>query len=231
MSSSGGPLDRRTASRPTSSSIDRRPRQRGAGEDPEEALAACTSSCPGTARRPGCPRGARPRATGSPRATTAGTSRGRRAGRRADRGPRRPQRPDRVRQLVQRVLEVDEVELGVVWHRLGVARLDPDPGVEAGVRDVAHRPGDRVRLELDADERRRRETAGRSRSASLPPPHATSRTRPPAARRAARSGSWARPSWKKTAMSWTVTASIARWNRGGRSAIGWPVRKKSGSAA
>ena len=65
----------------------------------------------------------------------------------------------------------------------------------------------------------------------LPPPHATSRTRPPAARRAARSGSWARPSWKKTAMSWTVTASIARWNRGGRSAIGWPVRKKSGSAA
>ena len=62
----------------------------------------------------------------------------------------------------------------------------------------------------------------------LPPPQATSRTRLPAASWPARSGSSASPSWKKTAMSWTVTASIARWNRGGRSSIGRPVLKKSG---
>ena len=64
----------------------------------------------------------------------------------------------------------------------------------------------------------------------LPPPHATSSTRPPRLRRAVSSGSSARPSWKNTAMSWTVTASIARWKRGGRSSIVRPVRKNSRQA-
>ena len=93
-------------------------------------------------------------------ATTAGTSRGRRAGRRA--GPRstppaatppgpaaRAARPGSRRGRTRR----RTASPGIAAPRSGSA-------AEAGVTDVAHRPGDGVRLELDADERRLREPLG-----------------------------------------------------------------------
>ena len=61
---------------------------------------------------------------------------------------------------MQRVLEVDEVELVAERHVRDRPRLDPDSLAEPGITDVAHRPGDRVGLELDADELRRREPPG-----------------------------------------------------------------------
>ena len=230
MSGSGGSLDREQ--RRTRQQVDdRRPGQGGAGEDLEEALVGVHPSCPGKLVDLDAPEELGLERLGSSSVVGRHQSRttSRPPGATAAHAARSD--PDRVRQLVQRVLEVDEVELGVGTACPGIVRGSIRiRASRPASRDVAHRPGDGVRLELDADELvsgNRRATA----ISHLPPPHATSRTRPPRLSGAARSGSWARPSWKKTAMSWTVTASIARWKRGGRSSIVWPVRKNSGSAA
>ena len=83
-----------------------------------------------------------------------------------DAGPRGRQRGDRIGQVVDRILEVDEVELAGPGQVLAGPALDRDPAGKARLLDVADRPRQRVRLELDADQRGLRGSAGRRRSAS-----------------------------------------------------------------
>ena len=78
------------------------------------------------------------------------------------------------------------------------------------------------------------EMAGKRRAIAIsqrPPPQWTSTTRPPRPRSATSCGSAASASWKKTAMSWAVSRSMATRYRSGRSRIGSPVRKKSAMPA
>ena len=55
------------------------------------------------------------------------------------------------------VLEIRQVELRPEGHLGDFSCLDRDAVVQAVLRDTAHRPGDRVGLELHADEATRRE--------------------------------------------------------------------------
>ena len=206
---------------PDSRSIDRRAGQPARREDLEEARRGCTSACPGTARRSGCPTAARPasdwesssddgrhqsrttsRPPGAgprptpPAATRPGpAARAARPGSRRGRTRRRTASPDR---RGPRSGSGSPRPASVTWR---IARATESGSNSTPTSVVV---GNRWATAIS----------------HLPPPQATSRTRPPAARRPRGPAAAARPSWKKTAMSWTVTASIARWNRGGRSAIG-----------
>ena len=123
--------------------------------------------------------------------------------------PRGAQDRRRVGQLVERVLEVGEVVLA------GAARFG-DAGVadgRSGRPGRPPRPWPRARAtESASNSTPTSSSAGKRRAMAMsqrPPPQWTSTTRPPRDRSATSCGSAARASWKKTAMSWAVSRSIA----------------------
>ena len=69
----------------------------------------------------------------------------------------------RVVELMERVLEVGQVVLAGLAGRLGAALADRDPVGQPGRLDLGPRPGDRIRLEFDADQLERAGSAGPSR--------------------------------------------------------------------
>ena len=69
-------------------------------------------------------------------------------------------------ELVERVLEVGQVVLAGLARLCGAGLADRDPVGQPGRLDLGPRPGDRVRLEFDADELEAPGSAGPSRSAS-----------------------------------------------------------------
>ena len=95
-------------------------------------------------------------------------------------------------------------------------------------RDGGAGPGDRIGLELDADQLERREAAGhRDEPATAAAVDVDDAAAARQVRRRA-AGSAASTSWKKTAMSWRVRRLDGRAVAiRARSSIGVPVRKKS----
>ena len=166
---SDAPEAGRSSSRPGSRPRRTRPR----------TARASRGRCPGTARRAGPRRPARPGACGTRRGSTAAASRARPAGRRVRRRPGRPQRADRIGQLVQGVLEVGEVELAGVPTSVDLAR----GGSRSGPASPAASTFARARAtESGSNSTPTSFSAGNRRAIAIsqrPPPQWMSTTRPP----------------------------------------------------
>ena len=113
-----------------------------------------------------------------------------------------------VVELVERVLEVGQVEVAGLAGRLALALADRDPVGQPGRLDVRAGAGDGIGLELDADELELREAPGhRDEPAAAAAVDVDDAPAPRQVRDQLRQRASA--SWKKTAMSWAVSRSIA----------------------
>ena len=116
---------------------------------------------------------------------------------------------DGIGQLVEGVLEVGERRLAIVADGGDVAVLDVDRGPRG---PPPPRPPGRGRRSPPRTPRRSAVVPGKRRAIATsqrPPPQWTSRIRAPGARSTTSCGIVGRTSWKNTAMSWTVSRSIA----------------------